>query len=71
MFGFVDVGCVDAEEWVGEPGGHGRVGEVEVDDYGCDGGEDPIEADFVEADERVERPDHAVMVGIEEIEVLL
>ncbi len=71
MFGLVDVGGVDAEEWVGEVGGHGRVGEVEVDDDGCDGGEDPIEAEVVEADQRVERPDDAVTVGIEELEVLL
>lgn len=71
VFRFVDVGGEDAEEGVGEVGGLGRVGEVEVDDQGGDGGEDPVEAEFVETDERVERPDHAVTVGIEEIDVLL
>lgn len=71
MLVFVNVGRVDAEEGVGDPGCKRGVGEVCVDNEGSEEREEDAEAELVEAVEGVLRPDDIVLVGIEEFAVLL
>lgn len=71
VFRAVDVDEVDAEERIGEPGRRRRVGEVDVDYYHGEGGEDKAEAEVVEADEGVRGPEDAVAVAVEVFAVLL
>lgn len=67
----VDVGQVDAEEGVGEPGGRGGVREVDVDYEERKGREQDPEAEVVEPDKGVAGPEDAVAVAVEEFAVLL
>lgn len=71
VLGAVDARQVDAETRVREPGGGGGVGEVEVDYYEGDGGEDDAETEVVEPNIGVAGPQDAVAIAIEELAVLL
>ena len=48
-----------------------RVREVDMDDQDCDEGQDHVEAQTVEPDECVLRPENPVVVAIEKVAVLL
>jgi hypothetical protein len=61
----------EAEKGVREPARACGVGEVDVDDEHGDEGEDVVEAQAVEPDEGVLRPENAVVVAVEEVAVLL
>ncbi|EHK97539.1 hypothetical protein M7I_6692 [Glarea lozoyensis 74030] len=71
VFGFMHILQIDPEEGVREPGRGGGIGEIGVDDEDGEEREQDVEADAVEADVGVLRPDDAVVVAVEEIAVLL
>lgn len=71
VLGAVNVVQVDAEKRVWQPRGRGRVGEVDVDYDEGEEGQDHAEAQVVEADVRVARPEDAVAVAVEVLAVLL
>jgi hypothetical protein len=60
-----------AEEGVGNPGRGRGIGEVDVDYEDCEEGEEDVEAEAVETDVGILRPDYAVVVAVEEVAVLL
>lgn len=71
MFGAVNILEKKSEERVGQPPGLRRVRKVDVDDeHGDEAGEN-VEAESVEPDEGVLRPEDAVVVAVEEVAVLL
>lgn len=71
MLVLVDVGDVEAEEGVWEPGRDGRVREVGVDDEDGDKGENDAKAQAEESPKRIGWPKDPVVVRIEEVAVLL
>ena len=62
---------MDAEEWVGDPGGQSRIGEVDVDEKGSDQTEDWVPAPCTAASVGVQRPDDTILVLVPVHDVLL
>ena len=62
---------MDAEEWVGDPGGRSRIREVDVDEKGSDQTENWVPAPCTAASVGVQRPDDAILVLVPVRDVLL
>lgn len=71
MFIFMHILDPEPEERVRQPSRYSGVREVCVDDEDGDEGEDDAEAETVEAVEGVGGPDYTIVVGVEEVAVLL
>lgn len=73
MLGFMDMSLVDPEEWIREPVARRerKIAEAEMDDQKGEKGQGDIVAKATEANVSILRPDDAIVVTIEEINVLL
>ncbi len=71
MLVFVHAVEPDAEEWVRQKGGSGRIREIDVDDEGGNGSEGRGPTEVSAAAVGVSRPDDSIVIGIPVIAVLL
>lgn len=71
MLVFVHAVEPDAEEWVRQEGGSGRIREIDVDDERGNSSEGRGPTEISAATVGVSRPDDTIMIGIPVIAVLL
>ncbi len=71
MLVFVHAVEPDAEEWVRQEGGSGRIREVDVDDEGGNSSERRGPTEVSAAAIGVSRPDDSIVIGIPVVAVLL